>query len=235
MGISNIKLLADEQIEPEVIKIIREARKTVVLVTPYLNLTGHMKGAIEIASKQKWEKVQMMAIVRLEDKVIRGNDVAWLGQQGVEVRAVEDLHAKIYMTEKAAIVGSMNLTEYSTKNSREIAFLVGDRELFDQIQKYIKERLIPLAQPVQAARQSTTTMAARVPAGNSIGHDVGYCIRCKERIALDPGRPLCADDYEVWAEYSNENYQEEFCHSCGRQTETTYAKPLCRECYRRLS
>jgi hypothetical protein len=52
-----------------------------------------------------------------------------------------------------------------------------------------------------------------------------YCVSChNDQLAtgglslqgLDPDRPLCAEDYNVWAAYANADYPEGFCHACGR-------------------
>ena len=58
----------------------------------------------------------------------------------------------------------------------------------------------------------------------------GYCIRSGDGIPFNLGRPLCLDCYRKWAEYENRNYGEIYCHSCGNEAETTFAKPLCRTC-----
>ncbi|MFH0914266.1 MAG: hypothetical protein V1849_03140, partial [Chloroflexota bacterium] len=61
--------------------------------------------------------------------------------------------------------------------------------------------------------------------------DAAYCIRRGDRIPFDPNRPLCDDCYRKWAEHKNPDYPEHYCHSCGKQSKTTYEKPLCRSCY----
>ena len=59
----------------------------------------------------------------------------------------------------------------------------------------------------------------------------GRCIRCKESIPFDPDRPLCDDCFASWNRYENWDYEEEYCHRCGADWDTSYAKPLCRPCY----
>ena len=227
-----ITLLTDERIEPELVAIIRNARSDVVLVTPYIHLWGHVVDAISLALKRG---VNIAVVVRHEDEVLGTRDVVWLMEHGVEVLAVEGLHAKIYMNEGTVIVSSMNLTESSTKNSREVALVVGDDAVAQKIRQYIRENVVPLAQSLNSLVAEVAARSVPQPAspGSLLGG--GYCIRCGGRIVFDPDKPLCAGDYETWAEWRNDTYAENFCHSCGRQAETTYAKPLCRECYRRLS
>ncbi|MFH0846648.1 MAG: phospholipase D-like domain-containing protein [Chloroflexota bacterium] len=65
-----------------------------------------------------------------------------------------------------------------------------------------------------------------------VSQPTGYCIRCGTRMPQNPDYPLCSDCYKEWARYKNPDYEEQFCHICGRQALTTYSKPLCNRCYR---
>jgi phosphatidylserine/phosphatidylglycerophosphate/cardiolipin synthase-like enzyme len=151
----------------------------------------------------------------------------------VDVRGAEFLHAKIYLNEREVLVSSMNLHQFSANNSLEIGLLVKDKEAESQVRRYVTQTLMG-----RAVRISIETAGpARTPANNSArpvqSAAVGYCIRCSSPIALNPSKPLCSAHYEVWAAWGNEDYEEEFCHACGRPWETSYAKPLCRSCYQR--
>lgn len=61
--------------------------------------------------------------------------------------------------------------------------------------------------------------------------DKGFCIRCKTKIKNDRERPYCLDCYKIWAIYENPNYEENFCHECGKKYSATFIFPLCNECY----
>ena len=227
----HVTLLTDERIEPELVAIIKNARSYVVLVTPYVKLWGHVEDAINLALKRG---VNVRVVVRHEDEVLGTRDVVWLMEQGVEVLAVESLHAKIYMNEGAVIVSSMNLTESSTKNSREVALVVGDDTVAHEIRQYIQDSVVPLALSLNALVAEVAARRVTQPQSTGLELGVGYCIRCGGRIAFDPSRPLCDGDYETWAEWRNPDYEESCCHSCGRPYATTYGKPLCHDCYQRL-
>ena len=63
----------------------------------------------------------------------------------------------------------------------------------------------------------------------------GHCIRCAKAIPLNADSPLCDDCYAIWAEIDDEDASENYCHSCGKDRETSYAKPLCTFCYGRVA
>ncbi len=65
----------------------------------------------------------------------------------------------------------------------------------------------------------------------SYSSDKGFCIRCKEIIPKNSERPLCYKDYNTWKKFSDKNYKEKYCHSCGEKYDTSFAKPECKSCF----
>ena len=60
----------------------------------------------------------------------------------------------------------------------------------------------------------------------------GYCIRCKTEIALDPMTPYCSKCYASWKKYANDEYEDKFCHVCGKPNNSSLKKPACYDCYK---
>ena len=87
------------------------------------------------------------------------------------------------------------------------------------------------------ARRSQKKVAAAKPSFGGLLKDLavvitgGRCIRCKDSMDFDPDRPLCDDCFKSWKRYENWDYEEDYCHRCGTDWGTSYAKPLCRPCY----
>jgi phosphatidylserine/phosphatidylglycerophosphate/cardiolipin synthase-like enzyme len=211
-------VLLDDEITPQLLKLIGEAKSYVVLVSPYVQFWGHLKTAIERA---RGRGIKVDVLVREDDGVPGGRSgresVDWLLESKIAVHTMPNLHAKIYLNEQSVMIASMNLTESSATNSSEVAVLLDDRASASRVRAYVEERLFPSSQPVPPA--------GPVPLN-------GRCIRCGDTIPFDPSRPLCESDYDVWAEFKNEDYEEELCHRCGEAAATSYAKPLCRKCYK---
>ncbi len=226
----------DDEIVPRLLRIIGEAKREVVLLSPYWDVWGHLRTAIERAIARG---VRVSALVRLDGDRKGGNDgeesVAWLQQSGVNVKMLERLHAKIYMNEQTVMVSSMNLTETSVMNSSEVAVLLGDTQGADKVRMYVNERL--LASAKELPKPSLVARVAKVVAEARAAYTAvsGHCIRCGTSIRLNREKPLCGECYDTWAEYENDEYEEDFCHSCGKPETTTYARPLCRACYEKAS
>ncbi|MFN0031639.1 MAG: phospholipase D family protein [Flavobacteriales bacterium] len=44
----------------------------------------------------------------------------------------------------------------------------------------------------------------------------GFCIRTGTKIPFNPKRPFSEEAYRSWAQYSNEDYPEKYCHKSGK-------------------
>lgn len=58
----------------------------------------------------------------------------------------------------------------------------------------------------------------------------GFCIRTKKSIPFDSYKPMALDSFRVWAEYSNQDFIENYCHKCGKSAKTSMRSPLCKSC-----
>jgi len=59
----------------------------------------------------------------------------------------------------------------------------------------------------------------------------GFCIRCGEKIKLNPMAPYCLKCFNSWKKFENEEYEEKFCHICGKPNNSSLIKPSCYGCY----
>ena len=153
------------------------------------------------------------------------------------------------MNDTHALVTSMNLYEFSQQNNDEMGILVSaeeDPELYEDIAEE-SNRILRQADNVRlevtrvpdidddpapgslTSKKSSSRNANRQPALP----ELGFCLRCGEKIPFDPGRPYCNSDYKSWARFKNEEYQEKRCHACGEEHSTSMAKPVCIACYRK--
>lgn len=216
------RLFVDDEASSAILRVIREAEKEVVIVTPYIKLWRHAINSLVLAIKKG---AAVTVVVRDQPDVVGGEDVVGLASTGVRVVAVQNLHAKIYMNESLSCVGSMNLYDYSAANSHEVAIFVADEATDQQLRRYVHRTLLPLGRQLQAPA------SADQGASDSDGAGSGFCIRCRATLELNPDYPLCDDCYEVWAQWRNPDYEEDHCHRCGEEAEVSYGRPLCRDCY----
>ena len=128
-------------------------------------------------------------------------------------------------------------TEYQAVRDRSI-----DRELqkigyivlrytSSEVSRKIEQVVIDIKKTI--GLEDGPDMSATVLTADDVDYD-GTCIRCGTKIPYDQNQPLCEDCYQVWAQFSNMEYIERFCHKCGKEfsDSITYRHPLCEECFR---
>src|SRR5712691_3509639 len=210
-GSSKKITFVDDEVEAQILSIIRNAIRNVILVTPYLALWGHLQNTIDEAVSRG---VVVSFIIRTKEKPPI-EDMGWLVDHKVKLYEIPDLHAKIYINESTVLISSMNITEHSTTNSLEFAMIVESRKDATRFRNYVSD-MLKRAEVVQLAE----------PEGQEV-EQTGRCIRCGRQIDFNVSRPLCDSCYQSWAVYANTDYPERHCHSCGKPSQVTYARPLC--------
>jgi hypothetical protein len=234
--------------------IIINAQQRMVLVSPYLRLSKTVFERLKDADRRGTKIVLVYGKDELEPEV----HVQLSNLNNLDLFFCENLHAKCYFNEQQMVITSMNLHQFSEKNNREMGILIKlpeDTRIYRDAVLEVQS-IVRASQP-ESARSSTTKgqidkanmgkskTQTSSPSGRSLTdvfRDVlstvmfgerldGYCIRCGERIPKNPLYPLCDGCYPEWAIYKNAAYTERFCHSCGRASNTSKSKPLCRSCF----
>lgn len=78
------------------------------------------------------------------------------------------------------------------------------------------------------SEQKSTNPYANNNYENHINNNSGYCIRTGVQIPFNPGRPFSLDAYRNWAQFSNWDYSENFCHKTGKKSngKTSMRNPI---------
>ena len=245
----SFKIIEDSGVMQEVITMIKESREILVLVSPYNSYHINLKHPIEAVA----QKVKIIAVCREDQQGKEGSHLEWLSNEiGADVYLVERLHAKIYCNESTAIITSMNLSESSANNSKEIGVRIKDATKIGEIHRYVEEGLIKHSTQITARPKSPaapqqaqppisipeptrgTAKPSSTPAPKAKPPKIptrGLCIRGGEEIPYNPELPLCPKHLRSWNRYHNRDYVEEYCHRCGKERKTSFAKPLCTSCY----
>lgn len=206
------------------------AKQKVDLVSPYLEPWIHLMQQIDSADKRG---VKINLYFR-DDKAESYRDLCKeFARFGVEVFAVQFLHSKIYANESTCILTSMNLLDFSASNSEEFGIYLDDSAIVKEVHKYIgtlKTRARPIRESILSNLVKTGVKAIVNRISDAL-EPTGNCIRCRTQIDLDPNKPYCVECFSSWNKYQDRFYEEQYCHSCGKPTRTSMAKPLCRSCY----
>ena len=210
-----------------------------MIITPFLRANKRIRELLEDKDRMKIDIRVVYGKTELQPA-----ETKWLDSMTfVRTSFCKNLHAKCYLNEKQALLTSMNLYEFSQVNNHEMGLLVvrnDEEELYNEILQE-SMRIVRISEEigVTAARVDTTknvkqdtggTKTRRKSRSTRRKQKNGFCIRCKEVLPADPGKPYCKGCYRIWNRYKNEEYKEKYCHMCGSKYQTALLKPMCRTC-----
>ena len=227
------KFLTREEIVRTTDKIIEEADRELILISPFIKPDDATKNLLK-------DKRRATAIhVIYGKKELNSKERAFLDSLGIKPSFRKNLHAKCYLNENEALLTSMNLYEFSQEHNDEMGILVSsedDAQLYKDIYRQAKRWItssggidsVKSPKPVSPASKSRTRRksAQKTPKN-------GFCIRCKADLAANPEKPYCKDCYETWSRFKNPAYEEKHCHTCGKKHKATLLKPVCSTCYKK--
>lgn len=132
-----MEIIYPAEISGKIMTLIDQAKKSVVIVSPYNKFDNWKKFKNRIKKAHK-RGVKITWYIR-SNVVGNREQIEYLGITPIEV---DNLHCKMYINENQAVVTSMNLYEYSDHSSIDIGYLIEDhyklQELFKFIDNYIK-------------------------------------------------------------------------------------------------
>lgn len=232
------KFLTTKQISSELEELIREADKTLYLVSPYLKLSKDFQELVN--SRNKNEKKTIIIYGKSD---LTPQQLQFLtGLRFVYLKFHENLHAKAYANDNKLILGSMNFYEYSMINNKEMGVLFdknnpNDEEIYNKALeniKFIEDNSddkpfeLPSTPHEKVAIPSKSEAVAAQQSKTNIKVGLGYCIRTGVEIPFNIEKPFSTEGYKKWNEYGNPDYREKFCHFSGEPSngETSMLTPI---------
>lgn len=237
------KFLTTKQISSELEELIRDADKTLYLVSPYLKLSKDFQELIN--SRNKNEKKTIIIYGKNE---LTPEQLKFLtGLRHVYLKYHENLHAKCYVNDTKLIITSLNFYEYSMINNKEMGVIYDntraeDVEIYTKALEHIKfiednsdDKPFELSNS-NSVKNSTVEKKTETPKQTVVksetkktnGHQNGYCIRTGVEIPFDIEKPMSYDAYKSWNKYGDPDYAEKFCHFSGEPSngQTSVSKPI---------
>jgi len=223
------KVLKKYQISSYLLELIDNAEEKVVLITPYVNVWGHLTQTIESALKRKVRIELYHRYYERDSKTSVDYDLETslgaLQKMGVHCYEVKNLHTKLYLSEKSAIMTSMNLYEHSSKENEEIALYTEDEELVKDFHSNYKDLQ-------SRSEENKLDIVGKIlnKVDDILEKDKSCCIRCEATIDYNLKRPMCLNCFNDWKKDTKYDNVEKFCHSCETKAPTTIKVPICVKC-----
>jgi hypothetical protein len=217
--------------------LVKGAKEKLILISPFLKVNERLR---QILDDKDREKIDIRVVYGKNELQPEENN--WLkSKASIRSSFCKNLHAKCFLNESEALITSMNLYEFSQVNNEEMGILVAKAENPPLYASVYEEamRLIRISDEVRVTVEKITPAEVHFePAGKRTGRkqtavaDIGYCIRCRVAVSPDPTHPLCKECYSKWKQFENPDYEEKFCHLCGKTAKSTTRKPTCYACYK---
>lgn len=113
-------------------KLIKDAQEYIYILSPYIKINTRLE---ELLVAKKKTGVIIYIVCRIKDTNIN------VAHFAAELRDRKNLHAKCFMSEKEAIIGSLNLYDFSQINNDEMGFYCQKTEtisLYGNINREVK-------------------------------------------------------------------------------------------------
>lgn len=229
------KFLTTRGTASQIENIINSARKRLVLISPFNKIPETLFQCIQNTDRKNVSIIIVYGKSELKQEVISQLEQL----KNLSLYFYRDLHAKCFFNEDSMVITSMNLYDYAELHNKEMGVLItveDDKSLYDEAIKEV-ERIVNFSERVDLRNASNqrrlTTSAPSVSTQPVKATTKGYCIRCRKSIPYNFFEPYCLTHYKVWARWRDPDYEENYCHNCGKEWDTTIDYPLCLTCFRK--
>lgn len=228
------------------------AREQVTLVSPWVQLSPTLAARLADVDRRQ---IPITLVIREPPERLEDRQ-ALAGLEHARFLTHPTLHAKCFANERALLITSLNLFEYSISRNREMgvlltrddpAFEPAARELRSIVRDAHAVRFAsappysahPVAHPRRDAPSAPGSFMVRGPTTpvRPARRPTAYCILCKAAVRFAPDRPYCRrcyDDGLTVEQQGGERPLGRHCHGCG-DTSGAYNREhsLCPTCEQR--
>lgn len=131
------KFLETQAISNELMKVIKDAKEKIILISPYLKVNEQIIERLK--TKSRMGTLSEIVVVYGKSE-LKPSELQWLKEiDDIKLYEKKNLHAKCFLNEDRAIIGSMNLYDYSQMNNLEMGVLITRDDDTEAYQELIEE------------------------------------------------------------------------------------------------
>ena len=235
------EFLTTPRITDSLEKIIKQAKKKLILISPYLQINPRIRNLLEAKDREIRTKVEspfsklkalitkegiqreMKIVIVYRKGEVRTAESSWLqGIPSIQTSALSNLHAKCYLNEDYALITSMNLYQSSQVHNYEIGILVArgswsdrERKLYKSIEKHVLEL-------IGYGEKKNVTVNSVTPSNESSTPS--------EAVVTTPNRPKQTSSRKTTtAKPTPERLPTGHCIRCGDPMTEAISKPFCEQ------
>lgn len=129
-----LNIIKPLEISSSIMSLIQDAEEELIIVSPYVNITGWKK-----MKKTLSDAVSRNVNIKYYVRKNTDCDLQSLKDIGIKPILVDDLHTKLYISEKQAIITSQNMTQSSDDYSIDFGHEIDDLSEVQQLKEYVNK------------------------------------------------------------------------------------------------
>jgi phosphatidylserine/phosphatidylglycerophosphate/cardiolipin synthase-like enzyme len=225
-----MEILNDKDLNKAVYSMVDDCQTNLILITPYFDPPERLKKRIVNAANRGVQVTLIIRDIRKEEHAFltssTKNSLNLMLENGVSVRWVTWLHAKIYISEKHAIISSLNLLETSFELSKETGVqfpsissaFVETMKRADELRRDAEDYIASISSPAQKQRLDDRGQEVAAGGGSS------------KKQRLDN---ICQEGAAGGSQQQQNPHDFPQCLDCSfRGPQITIDKPRCYNCWR---
>lgn len=130
-----MKLIKPSEVSSKIMTLIEESEEKIILISPYVKVAKWYKLVKKIEEAKK-RNIDIEFYIREDNG--ENNSQAEVIKLGLIPIEIKDLHCKLYMNEKKAVMTSMNLLLSSEINSLELGYETESKDEYSEIYDFYK-------------------------------------------------------------------------------------------------
>ncbi len=232
-----------KDIQSKIGSIIQDAKKYIIIVSPYINLDSTYTALLEMSISKNTPVKFFYRKDNINDKNDNFKDIERFEKlPGVTLYACPGLHAKIYMNEVDFLITSRNLYMKKGEESLDIGLFSNineNRDIFFKIKDDLKLFAHTSIKNSNASTKNENNYLNQFGLTKNNKNQSkqpindGFCIRCGEPIPFNPDMPYCSSCFSSWSNNEDMKCLEHYCHKCGNlDDDISMGRPLCFSCWK---
>jgi phosphatidylserine/phosphatidylglycerophosphate/cardiolipin synthase-like enzyme len=148
-----MNIIYKEELVNELKRLIDNSEKFLSIVSPYFEIWPEIYDSFKKLI-EKNVKIKIFVRDDKRNKFEYDYMIETIKKLKIEIYSIKQLHAKIYINEKKAIIGSINITENAFSKSEEIGGITNNDNEYKQIKDILENNIMNKINPVEEKIQS---------------------------------------------------------------------------------
>lgn len=253
------KFITGKELEDAVYDIIFNAKKELLIVSPYIKLDDYFRK--KLFDKHLGNAETKITIVFGKNKShiqksLNLSDFEYFKRfPNISIVYVPNLHAKYFANEKQGIITSINLYDYSFKNNIEYAVLSDSKLLeMDKIYKEVKEKTWEIVNNnnvvfVRRPQYKKKKLIGKDYVGSNTLYDstdelikngkvpkklIGEYSEIEDKVGSEEIQRVSRQEFEKEKKQVHVSNKKGFCIKCGISIKDNPKVPFCKSCYSKI-